>query len=64
MAAQGVYVGGLQHANALVKAGQVAAHRFKLVAGYMGWDAGQLNHEVCLQACVRQRTCDGVSVHI
>lgn len=43
---QGVYCGGLQHANALVKAGHVAVHRFKLLAGYMGWEPGQLSREV------------------
>lgn len=45
-----MYSGGLPHANALVKAGHVAVHRFKLVAGYMGWDAGQLAREVRLHA--------------
>ena len=49
MRLQGVYAGGLQHANALVKAGHVAVHRFKLMAGYMGWEPGQLRREVCSQ---------------
>ncbi|KAK9815133.1 hypothetical protein WJX73_008425 [Symbiochloris irregularis] len=43
---EGVYCGGLPHANALVKAGHVAVHRFKLMAGYMGWEPGQLSREV------------------
>lgn len=43
---QGVYAGGMPHANALVKAKQVTLNRFKLLAGYMGWDAGQLQREV------------------
>ena len=32
--------------NALVKEGLAAAHRFRLLAGYVGWDAGQLSAEL------------------
>lgn len=71
LATQGVYSGGLQHANALVKAGQVAVHRFKLMAGYMGWEAGQLRREVTsgsgdslLDHSTRQPSPDAPSGHV
>ena len=43
---QGVYCGGMHHANCLVKEGAVAPHRFRLLAGYVGWGPGMLNEEL------------------
>ena len=45
-AMQGVYCGGMHHANALVKEGLAAPHRFRMLAGYVGWDAGMLREEL------------------
>jgi hypothetical protein len=42
----GVYAGGLPHANALVRAGDADAADFRLLAGYAGWEPGQLEAEV------------------
>ncbi|KAK9832802.1 hypothetical protein WJX81_002456 [Elliptochloris bilobata] len=42
----GVYMGGLAQANALVLTGQAAPEDFKLLAGYAGWGSGQLEAEV------------------
>jgi hypothetical protein len=41
-----VYAGGLPHANALVRAGDAQAGDFRLLAGYAGWEPGQLEAEV------------------
>ena len=45
-ALQGVYCGGMHHANCMVKEGHVAPHRFRLLAGYVGWGPGLLNEEL------------------
>ncbi|KAK9815415.1 hypothetical protein WJX72_003278 [[Myrmecia] bisecta] len=42
----GLYAGGLDHASRLVSAGQADASKFKLLAGYACWSAGQLMAEV------------------
>ena len=42
----GVYAGGLPHANALVRAGDADPADFRLLAGYAGWEPGQLEAEV------------------
>ena len=41
-----MYAGGLPHANALVRAGEAAPGEFRLLAGYAGWEPGQLEAEV------------------
>lgn len=62
--AQGVYAGGMPHANALVKAKQVTLNRFKLLAGYMGWDAGQLQREVCFYTNILIPVCLMAILHM
>ena len=44
--AQGIYTGGLAHANELVASGRAAASEFKLLAGYAHWPTGQLQREM------------------
>lgn len=43
---QGIYTGGLAHANELVAAGQAHARDFRLLAGYTHWHEGALGAEV------------------
>ena len=43
---QGIYTGGLAHANELVQAGRARAREFRLLAGYMHWHEGSLHAEV------------------
>lgn len=43
---QGIYTGGLAHANELVASGRAAASEFKLLAGYAHWPTGQLQREI------------------
>ncbi|CAL8463593.1 g3127 [Coccomyxa elongata] len=42
----GIYTGGLAHANELVASGRAAASEFKLLAGYAHWPTGQLQREI------------------
>ncbi|CAL5223878.1 g6470 [Coccomyxa viridis] len=42
----GIYTGGLAHANELVQAGRARAREFRLLAGYMHWHEGSLGAEV------------------
>ncbi|KAK9917412.1 hypothetical protein WJX75_004072 [Coccomyxa subellipsoidea] len=42
----GIYTGGLAHANELVASGRASAHEFKLLAGYTHWPAGDLQREI------------------
>lgn len=43
---QGIYTGGLAHANELVQKGRAVARDFRLLAGYMHWHEGALHAEV------------------
>ncbi|EIE27648.1 hypothetical protein COCSUDRAFT_64323 [Coccomyxa subellipsoidea C-169] len=42
----GIYTGGLAHANELVASGRAAASEFKLLAGYAHWPWGELQREI------------------
>ena len=43
---QGIYTGGLAHANELVQTGRAHARDFRLLAGYMQWHQGAVHAEV------------------
>jgi putative AlgH/UPF0301 family transcriptional regulator len=43
---QGIYTGGLAHANELVQTGRAVAQDFRLLAGYMHWHESALHAEV------------------
>ncbi len=43
---QGVFTGGLAHANDLVQTGRAAAAEFRLLSGYSLWPKGSLAREV------------------
>ncbi|CAK0738662.1 hypothetical protein CVIRNUC_001075 [Coccomyxa viridis] len=43
---EGVYTGGLAHANELVQTGRALAKDFRLLAGYMHWRDGALSAEI------------------
>ena len=43
---QGIYTGGLAHANEMVQSGRAQAREFRLLNGYSFWPRGALDQEV------------------